>query len=75
MFDVTIKYHTNASSCCVAVCCIPCSGDRSERWRVYFAHLHSMIKHDDMALPNQTVVTVRSAAGFERHMPMEVVKV
>ena len=41
---------------------------------VYCAHLRSIIKHG-VSLPNPTVVTVRSAVGFERPMPTEVVKV
>ena len=55
------------------MCCIPGSGDRSQHYWVYFAHLHSIIKHG-VALPNPAVVTVRSDAGFERAAPMEVVK-
>ena len=58
---------------CVIVCCIPGSGDRSQYYGVYFAHLRSIIKHD-VALANQAVVTVRSDAGFERAATMEVVK-
>ena len=74
MFYFTIIYYPNISLCCVTVCCIPGSGDRSERCRVYFTHLRSIIKHG-VSLPNPTVVTVRSAVGFERPMPTEVVKV
>jgi len=66
-------YHTHVSLCIVTVCCIPGSGDRSERCWVYFAHLRRIIKHG-VGLPNPAVVTVRSAAGFERSTPMEVVK-
>jgi hypothetical protein len=74
MFYVTIMYYPNSSLCCVTVCCIPGSGDRSERCWVYFTHLRSIIKHG-VALPNPTLVVVRSDAGFERAAPMEVVKV
>ena len=73
MFYFTIIYYPTISLCCVTVCCIPGSGDRSERCRVYFTHLRSIIKHG-VALPSPAVITVRSAAGFERATPMEVVK-
>ena len=58
---------------CVIVCCSPGSGDRSQHYWVYFAHLYSIIKHG-VTLPNPAVVTVRSDAGFERAAQMEVVK-
>jgi len=31
VFYYSVIYHTNVSLCCVTVCCIPGSGDRSER--------------------------------------------
>ena len=57
---------------CVSVCCILGSGDRSERYWVYFAHLCSIMKHG-VAISHPAVVTVRSDAGFERAATMEVV--
>ena len=40
-----LQLSTTVLLCCVTVCCIPDSGDRSERCWVYFAHLRSIIKH------------------------------
>jgi len=74
MFYYIVIYHTNVFIMLRNWELYSCSGDRSERYWIYSAHLRSIIKHG-VALPNPAVVTVRSAAGFERPTPIDVVKV